>query len=467
MRHGEPPILLRARIVPLAILLALVASSASVRGQQQPQASSSPAETLSLEQAITLALGENRLVRSSRLEVEKYEEKLAAARTHRLPELKVSALMAQPLTGFSFSFEPGLFGTYPGVGPIPAKETEIKSPMKPTALLIGQVNQPLSQLYRVNLNIKQLETAREAAQEELRTQQQATVNDVKHAYYAILQTRSAFESAEQSIKLYREINRITEAYVVERVALKPDLLDVQTKLAKAEYDLLVLNNLLSSQKEQLNHLLGRDVRTDFNPTPVLETAQFLMRETDLLAARERALEQRPEIREARVKVKQADYDRRIKKSEFIPDISLSFNYLSPINYSDFLPKKVMSVGIYVEWEVFDWGRRKHELSEKKLASDQAAIQLREAESQVLIDVNNRFRKLQESCEMLRVAQMSQKASRAKLQVVTFKYRFESALLKDVLQAQTTLADSDYQYQQALLSFWTAKADFEKAIGEEK
>jgi outer membrane protein TolC len=33
-----------------------------------------------------------------------------------------------------------------------------------------------------------------------------------------------------------------------------------------------------------------------------------------------------------------------------------------------------------------------------------------------------------------------------------------------LQAQSSLAEADRQYKQALLSFWTAKADFEKAIG---
>jgi outer membrane protein len=40
------------------------------------------------------------------------------------------------------------------------------------------------------------------------------------------------------------------------------------------------------------------------------------------------------------------------------------------------------------------------------------------------------------------------------------------LLKDVLQQQTTLAQANQQYQQALSSFWTAKANFERALGEE-
>jgi len=40
------------------------------------------------------------------------------------------------------------------------------------------------------------------------------------------------------------------------------------------------------------------------------------------------------------------------------------------------------------------------------------------------------------------------------------------LLGDVLQLRAEQANSDDQYQQALLAFWTAKADFENAIGEE-
>jgi outer membrane protein TolC len=40
------------------------------------------------------------------------------------------------------------------------------------------------------------------------------------------------------------------------------------------------------------------------------------------------------------------------------------------------------------------------------------------------------------------------------------------LLKDVLEIQTSLADANHRYQAALLAYWTARADFEKALGEE-
>ena len=92
--------------------------------------------------------------------------------------------------------------------------------------------------------------------------------------------------------------------------------------------------------------------------------------------------------------------------------------------------------------------------------------LSEAESQVLVDVSNRFRRLQETRVMLRVSQLQASAARESLRNVMDSYAQQAALLKDTLEAQAQLAAANDQNQQALLGFWTAKADFEKAIGEE-
>jgi outer membrane protein TolC len=242
---------------------------------------------------------------------------------------------------------------------------------------------------------------------------------------------------------------------------------VQTRLAKAEYELMTIDNQLLSQKEQLNHLLGRDVNTEFAVSSGEETALAVMRETDLLAARERALANRPEIREAKLRIEQAKLDKRIKKSEFIPDVSLTVNYATTFGYSNFVPRSLSGVGIQVDWEVFDWGRRKHEVADKDKSITQANNSLLDTQSQVLMEVNAHFRQMQETRQMLTVAKLAQTQARANVQLVTYKYRLDAVLLKDVLQAQTVLANSDYDYQKALLAFWTAKADFEKAIGEDK
>jgi outer membrane protein TolC len=190
-------------------------------------------------------------------------------------------------------------------------------------------------------------------------------------------------------------------------------------------------------------------------------------ETDLALARSRALDQRPELREARLKVRQAEVERSIKKSEYIPDVSLGFTYMSFRNFDEAIPKNSASLSVALKWEVFDWGRKKNQLAEKSSAIEQARNSLREAESVVLIEVGDKFRKFQQTRQALVVAQLTQETARENMRVSTTKYKLQAALLSDALQTQAALADADYQYQQALLAYWTARSDYEKAIGADK
>jgi outer membrane protein TolC len=127
----------------------------------------------------------------------------------------------------------------------------------------------------------------------------------------------------------------------------------------------------------------------------------------------------------------------------------------------------VNVGVVVNWEIFDWGRKKHQLAEKDLAVEQSKNALKETEDQVLIDVGDKMRKLQQSAQALHVARLAEDSAKENLRVSSGKYKFQAVMLSDVLQSQASLAEATNAYQRALLMFWTAKAEFEKALGEEK
>jgi outer membrane protein TolC len=421
-------------------------------------------EVLTLEQAIELALRDNAQVKNAAIDVSKAGEEFSASRTRRLPSFNFQALGTQQLTPIDFTFEKGVFGTYPGIGPVPGENTKISTPMRPTAFFITQVNQPLTQLHKINLNLKQLALKSDLAREELRAKHQQIVRDVKRAYFALLQTQSALEAAEETVRMYKELDRVTGDYLAQEVVLKNEGLDVKSRVARSEYDAMTLGDQLGVQKQQLNRLLGRDVLTDFSVTATPGADTF---ESDLIAARARALQQRPETREARLKVKQAETDRRIKKAEYIPEVSATFQHVATANYNSFIPRSYMNVGVTVSWEVFDWGRKRHELVEKDLATEQARNGVSDAESGVLIDVNDKFNKLKQSRQMLAVTQLSRAAALENVRVHTNRYKVQMSLLKDVLQAQSQLESANDQGRQALLTYWTARAEFETAIGEDK
>jgi outer membrane protein TolC len=419
-------------------------------------------DRLTLDAAIRIAVENNRQVQSARLQVEKAQADVATARTRRLPVFEIDAAGSQLMTPVGFAFPQGAFGEFPGIGPVPATDTTVTVPRRPTVYVSSQVSQPLTQLIRAGLHIRSAAAARDIELERTRAQELSIVNSVKRLYFGILQTESGLIATEEAIALYRELDRTLQVRVAQQVALRGDALDVQFRLAQEELTRTTARNTLATQKEQLNSLLGRDVRHDFEVEGVPELSASA---DDLDAARTQALERRPDVREARLKLEQADLDRRVKKAERIPDVSVAVSYTSNFNI-DILPTNLATVGLKLTWEPFDWGRRGHELAAKSRTVEQARLNVREAEDRTVLEINSRFRTMSEQRARLNVARMAQATSREKLRVKTNQFQLRAALLPDVLQVRAELADADDRYQQALLGFWTAKADYDLAIGQE-
>ncbi|MEP7337272.1 MAG: TolC family protein, partial [Acidobacteriota bacterium] len=245
----------------LCLFALLLAGPVTAWGQTPASVSSNPSgDVLSLEQAITLALQHNRLIKNDQLEVEKTAERIEIARTRHLPQFDVDFLGLQTITPIEFRFDRGSLGQLPGGSPFPLQDVRIGSSRAPNALLTARVTQPLTQLHRIGLGIKLQETGRELAESKLEAQRLAVTNQVKRGYYAVLQSESALVAIEEAVKLHRELDRVVGEYVVQKVALTYDSLEVKTSLANDEYEATKLRNALVSQKEQLNLLLGRDVR---------------------------------------------------------------------------------------------------------------------------------------------------------------------------------------------------------------
>ncbi len=445
------------RTIRVLAVLFILSSLGNVFSQETTSRSD---ETLTLDQAISLALRDNHGIKIARLAVEKSGDEISAAKTARLPSLHAYSLFSGNLATNELNIRNPASDLFPGLGPFFALNVE----RKPTALIGGAVIEPLSQQYRIGLQIRLEQLSRDMTQAKLRQQQNETIDQVKKAYYAVLQTQSGLTSVQEALKSYRELDKITGDYVLQHVALKADHLTVQTRLARVQYEELELSSRLATQKEQLNSLLGRDVGVSFE---VSGTPEFVSLETDLTEARKVALEKRPELEQARLLVQQATLDRRIKKSHYIPDVSAGFTYLTARNFSDAVPKNFANVGVAVVWEVFDWGRKKSELAAKDKAIEQAKTGLKETEDQVLIDVGDKLRKLRLAGQALGVARLSEDSAKENLRVSTGRYKFQAVLLSEVLQSQASLAEASHEYQQALLAFWTAKAEFEKALGEDK
>ena len=442
----------------LAVVAFLCAPN--IRAQDLPDS----APLLTLNQAIEISIADNLTLKIAGLEINKAKFDVAATKTKRLPALQTYLFGSVLITPVNFTFPVGAFGTYKNVGPIPGMEQKITTPAGTlNTYALAQAAQPLSQLYKLHLGIREKELSVDLDSEKYREQRQNVVKQVKQAYYSILQSQSALQAAQASVKQYEELDRVMSEKLSQEAALKSDSMEVKAKLAQERYNVLQLTDQLQSRREQLNDLLGRDLATAFRTEDVPAMAA---EESDLRAAQQMALSKRPEIKQAEINVQQADYDRRLAKAQYIPDVAVAVHYTSPFNV-EFVPKNIVAAGFELNWEPFDWGRRKDEINQKKIVLDQSQLQLKDAQSKVLLDVDNRFRSLQETRVLLTVAKTAAEAATEKLREMTQKFGQQSVLLRDVLQQQAAVASANSDYEQALLSFWTSKAEFEKAVGEDR
>jgi outer membrane protein TolC len=139
--------------------------------------------------------------------------------------------------------------------------------------------------------------------------------------------------------------------------------------------------------------------------------------------------------------------------------------LSPAGVN-FLPQNIGGVGALLTWQPWDWGQKRHNLAQKVIAEHEAVLTEEDARDQVLLDVNSKFRKLREARAQLRVEETARDAEQERLRNQTDAYAQQAILFSDLLHQQASLATAEDQYRQALLAFWTARADFARALGEE-
>ena len=432
-----------------------IAGTALMTGMLSPgQEPSGDLPVLSLSQAIQIAVENNRPVNMAKLDIVKSKWEVAQTKTKRFPAITTYLFASADITNPTFTFPSDLFDN--------KQPQKLKLSNGITGTASVQVAQPLSQLYQIHLAVREQELSTDLATQQYRGQRQSIVSSVKQAYYSALQTESSLEATQSLVKQYEETDRVATQYLGQESVLKSDSLEAKAKLAQSRYQVVQLRDTLQTQKEQLNELLARDLDTPFRTEQV---PPITPAEMDLKMARSTAMQQRPEIKEAEIDSQRAEYDRKLSRAKYIPDVGAAIHYLDPINTA-FLPQNILSAGLELKWDPFDWGGRRDEVKQKDVSIQQSHYQLQETQAQVMLDVDNTFRKLEESRSLLEVSQAGRDAANEKLREISDQFKQSSVLMRDLLQQQAATANAEHEYEQSLLSFWNAKAAFEKALGEE-
>jgi outer membrane protein TolC len=437
----------------MQFVLALVASVAAAQD-------ASPT-VLTLEEAIQQAVANNSAVKISSLETRRAAEDLGANNTRRFAITNITALGGQLLTKPSFTFQQGALGTYASTGPIPATDQTTNVARKPAGVVSATIAQPLSQQYRIRLQLKALSLGVQATRQDEEKTRLEVVDRVRQAYYAVVEAQSELDSLRASLPYYEETKRLATVNIVKETILESDLLGADKQLLKTRNAISDANDQVATASEKLNDLMGRDIHTAFRVADI-SSADSEVETPEALE--ERAVKNRPDLKKAKLQVEQAHYDARAKKAEYIPDVSVGFSYFTTANIQ--IASNIAIAGFQLTWEPWDWGRKRQEYAAKLVKEEQAKVTVGETERGVLIEVRKAWRQLDNTRRQLALSDATERTARQKLKEVQEQFKREAVLSKDLFSAQSDLASADSGQQQALAAFWQARADLKKAIGEQ-
>ena len=419
------------------------------------------APLLRLEEAVDVAYQRNHLLASAGRSVSEAEERAAAIRTRRLPTLHLDAFGGRLLNSLDFSIPAAVPGA---IAAFPAKNGSLSVPASWGAAATISLSQPITQQYRIGLNLDIAQLDREIAQEDVRRERQRVASEVRTAYYQISATEAGIVALRDLVRSVEELDAVTSRYSVEGLVLRSDALEVKARLARERQRLNAAESQLAAQREHLNQLLGRDVLEPFRvvtPSALASPVASLTIE----ASRERAQASRAEIRAASLRTSQADTSRKLANAGWIPDVSLVASYPRVMN-SETTPQDIETVGVFFTWEAFDWGRKAHEAKERAHATEQARQGRLEAEQQIAVEVGQRWRAVRDAAALLDATRLEAEASTASLDTDRSRYRENATILRDVLRTEARLSGARHDFTDALAGYWSAIAELERAIGDE-
>ncbi|MDR3617585.1 MAG: TolC family protein [Candidatus Obscuribacterales bacterium] len=395
--------------------------------------------TMTLKGAVEEAAVSNKDIKKAQSEVSRFKWDYVASQAGRLPNLRVISYLAQQTV------------------------TNTLVPRQADAFVFASFLVPITQQYRLGLEARAIKLGREIAAYKLEQEVDDTKAKVKASYYKLVLDQSQLSSIGVSIKYLTELEITVSNRVKEGNALKVDAMQVAAKLAKSRLDETKARNTFQIDREKFNHLLGRNLQSNISLEAIPQPDDL---ELNVHESEQRALSNRPEIRAADARMKQLHLEKKIRLAEYIPNVSIGAVYISLPGFNNqVVPKNIFAPGIFINYNAFDWGRKAF-LAKAQAKSEQAAsLNLDSIKEEVLIDLHSQINKLTEARESVKTTEFARNVALEELRVSMNRYKFTSEKLAEVLAAQALLADASNNYHQSLLSFWEAKAEFDRAVGE--
>ena len=316
------------------------------------------------------------------------------------------------------------------------------------------LNQPLFTYNRLKLELKELELDLENSNLSYAMQKLNLEKSVTQFFYNVYLAQMSLSIARDEFANTQKSFEITKNKVEAGLAAKEELYQAELNFATAQSDVQNKQVLLENAKDQFKQYIGMDILEEI---AVMADVQALPVEVDPKKAIEYGLNSRMEIRQREIEIENSQFQliRTRGMNEFKGDLNLSIGIIGDdekLNNIYDNPTNNPRVSLDFNIPLWDWGEKKSRMKAQEAVVKTQELGLEEQKTQIVIDIRQVYRNLQNQLNQIDIAKQSEKNAQLTYEINLERYANGDLTSMDLNLFQTQLSEKKMAYAQALIDY---------------
>jgi outer membrane protein TolC len=335
-----------------------------------------------------------------------------------------------------------------------------------------EANQVIFSGGRVPANITSASFQRDSSYYAFRNAIDQVVATVRQQFYLVLLDRALIGVQEESVRLLEsqlqdQTNRF-EAGTVPRF----NVLQAQVALSNQLPQLITARNNYTISQLQLAKTLGLDFdprRGDRPPLEAVGELVYVPREMPVTQAIAVAKENRPFLKQQKAIVFSNSSQVTVARSGYFPQINATAGtefLSSPLTDNIRAARSGYIFGATGTWAIWDWGATFGAVKQAQAILEQSKVTLDDDVRQVELEVQQAFANILQGRELVKATEKSVEQAAEALRLASARLDAGAGTQLEVLDARTQLTTAQSNRLQALYTYNSAVAEFDRATATE-
>lgn len=320
--------------------------------------------------------------------------------------------------------------------------------------LYVNLSQPLFTYNRLKLQLKELELSYENANISYAMQRLNMERNVTQYFYSVYMAQMNLTIAREELANTQKSYEIIKNKVDAGLAASEELYQAELNLSQANSTVQNRQVSFENAKDDLKMYLGMDL---FEDILVIADVEAQPVPVDLQKAIDNGLQYRMELRQREIDLETSQFDmiRTKAQNEFNGTMNLAFGIIGDneklldiFNQTTSNPQAQISFNI----PIFDWGERKARIKAQEASMKSQEINLDEQKKQIIIDIRQVYRNLQNQVNQIEIARQSERNAQLTYEINLERYENGDLTGMDLNLYQTQLSNQKISYAQALINY---------------